>query len=292
MNLVAAGLVGRALADAGGAGNQARARIGSGLGEGAANVGEVMPVTARDVPAGRRVARLHVLARRHGDRAVDRNLVIVPQDIETAEAEMARKTDGFVVDAFHEAAVAGDHPGLVIDQRIAEHRIQMPLGHRHADGHGQPLPQRAGGGLDARQLEILGVAGAWAAKLAELRNVLESRLMIAGQVQQRIDQHRTVARRKHEAVAVGPFRRGGIIFEEIAEQNRRDIGHTHRHAGVPAVGRLDRIHRQHANGVGKALFCDGHYGRFPLLIAPEGDLDVFATGAKPHRVVSRPPMSV
>ena len=38
---------------------------------------------------------------------------------------------------------------------------------------------------------------------------------IAGQVQQRVLQHRAVAVGQHEAVAVGPVRVGGIVLEEV-----------------------------------------------------------------------------
>ena len=120
-----------------------------------------------------------------------------------------------MVDAFHQAAVAGDHPGAVIDQIVAEHRVQMPLGDRHADRHRQALPQRAGGASTPGELEILGMPGAGAAELAEIADVLDRRARIAGQVEQRVDQHRAMARRQHEAVAVGPFGLGGIELQIV-----------------------------------------------------------------------------
>ena len=123
---------------------------------------------------------------------------------------MAGKPDRLVVDAFHQAAVAGDHEGAVIDQLVAIDRVQMPLGDRHADRHRQALPERAGGGFDPGQLEILRVAGARAAELAEVADVLHRRPRVAGQVEQGVDQHRAVAGRQHEAVAVGPVRIGRI----------------------------------------------------------------------------------
>ena len=43
----------------------------------------------------------------------------------------------------------------------------MPLGHGHADGGGQALAQRAGGGLDARRVAVLGVARRVGAELPE-----------------------------------------------------------------------------------------------------------------------------
>ena len=64
--------------------------------------------------------------------------------------------------------------------------------------------------------------------------------LVAGQVQQGVDQHRAVARRQDEAVAVGPVRAAGVELQKFREQHRRHVGHAHRHAGVAAVGLLDR----------------------------------------------------
>ena len=80
---------------------------------------------------------------------------------------MAGEARRLVVDAFHQAAVAGDHPGAVIDQIVAKLGVEVPLGDRHADRHRQALAERPGGRLDAVEQEILGMAGAGAAELAE-----------------------------------------------------------------------------------------------------------------------------
>ena len=86
---------------------------------------------------------------------------------------------------------------------------------------------------------------------------LDRHVRIAGQIEQRIEQHRAVAGRQHEAVAVGPARVGGIEFEELREQHRRDVGHAHRHARMAGLGFLDRVHRQEADGVGHRRVRDG-----------------------------------
>ncbi len=110
-------------------------------------------------------------------------------------------------------------PGVVIDQFVAEAGIEVPLGDRHADRHRQALPQRAGGRLDAVEQEILRVPGAGAAELAEVADVVHRRPRVAGQVQQRVDQHRAVAGRQHEAVAVGPVRIGRIELQDIRDHS-------------------------------------------------------------------------
>ena len=134
---------------------------------------------------------------------------------------MAGKARRLVVDALHQAAVAGDHPGPVIDQIVAEHGVEVALGDRHADRHREALAERPGGRLDAVEQEILGMAGAGRAELAEARDLLDRRLRVAGQMEQRVDQHRAVAGRQDEAVAVGPVRVGGIVLQIFGQQHGR-----------------------------------------------------------------------
>ena len=105
--------------------------------------------------------------------------------------------------------------------------------------------------------EVLRVAGARAAELAEVADLVHRRVRVAGQVEQRVDQHRAVAGREHEAVAVGPVRVGRVELEEFGPQHRGDVGHAHRHARVARVGRLDRVHRQGADGVGHRRVAGG-----------------------------------
>ena len=54
------------------------------------------------------------------------------------------------------------------------------------------------------------------AELAEVLDLLDRHGLVAEQMQQRIEQHRAVAGRQHEAVAVGPVRIGRIEFQEPA----------------------------------------------------------------------------
>ena len=106
---------------------------------------------------------------------------------------MPGQANRFMVDPFHQAAVTGDDPGLVIHQIIVEHRVEMAFRNRHADGGGKALSQRAGRRFDAFQLEIFRMAGTWRAELAEILDILERGPRVAGQVEQRIDQHRAMA---------------------------------------------------------------------------------------------------
>src|SRR6478752_4763376 len=141
-----------------------------------------MTVAFDDMPAGRGIAAGNILAAGKAYRAVDRDLVVVPQNDQAAELQVPGEADRLMVDAFHQAAVAGNHPGVVIDQPVAETGIEVALGEREADRHRQPLAERAGGAFDAFDLEIFGVPSARAAELAEIADVVEGRLGIAGQM--------------------------------------------------------------------------------------------------------------
>ena len=86
-------------------------------------------------------------------------------------------------------------------------------------------------------------------QLPEVPQLLH-RQVVAGQMQQRVLQHRAVAVGKHEAVAIEPVRIGRVVRKVPTPQRDRNLRHAHRHAGMAGVGLLHRIHRQRANGVG------------------------------------------
>ncbi len=165
-------------------------------------------------------------------------------------------------DALHHAAVARERVRPVVDDGMAgpvELRRQQPLAQRHADGVGQPLAQRPGRGLDPRRDPVLGMAGRLRAQLPEAAQLVH-RQVVAGQMQQRVQQHRAVAVGDDEAVAIRPPRIGGIVAQVPVPQGDRDFGHAHRHARVAALRGFDRIHRQGADGVGEQGIGDGGGG--------------------------------
>ena len=133
---------------------------------------------------------------------------------------------------------------------------QQFLGQRHAHAVGQPLAQRAGGGLHAGRFAVFRMPGRGRMQLAEILQIFQGE-RIAGQVQDRIEQHRAVAVGDHETVAVEPVRVGGVVAVKIVEQDFGNIGHAHRHAGVAGVGALNGVHGKGADGVGE-LAAVGH----------------------------------
>ncbi|MNV66264.1 hypothetical protein D3C71_1590090 [compost metagenome] len=166
------------------------------------------------------------------DRAVDRDVVVVPEDDQLVELEVAGKRDGFLADAFHEAAVTGEHIGVVLHQVLAELVAQLTFGDCHADGVGDALAERTGGRLDAGGVAVFRVAGGAGAELAEILDLLDGDVFVARQIEQRIKQHRAMAGRQHEPVAVRPGGILGVEAEEAREEDCRYVSRTHGQAGV------------------------------------------------------------
>ena len=162
---------------------------------------------------------------------------------------MPGEPDRLVADAFHQAAVAAEDVGVVIDDLAAELGGEEALGERHADRVGEPLAERPGGHLDAGREAPLGMPGGAAAELAKMLQLVQRHVGIAEQVQEPVEQHRAVPVRQDEAVAVGPVRRQRIKPQKLGEQHRRDVGHPHRHAGVTRFGLFDGVHRERAQRV-------------------------------------------
>ena len=96
---------------------------------------------------------------------------------------------------------------------------------------------------------IRALAGGLGPELAEILQLLERHGLHAREMQQRVDQHRAVAGREHEAVAVGPGDVGRIELEMARPQHGGRVGHAHRHAGMAGIGALDRVHGQGPDGV-------------------------------------------
>ena len=181
----------------------------------------------------------------HG--AVDGDAVVVEEHAELREPLHARERDRLVAHPLHEAAVARDHPGAVIDQLLAPARAQHLLGHGHAHGGGEALAERARGGLDARRVVDLRMAGGAGAPLAEVPDLIQRHVGIARQMQQRVEQHRAVAGRKHEAVAVGPVGMGCGELQVLGVKDGGHVGHPHRHPRMARVGLGHRVEGERAD---------------------------------------------
>ena len=248
-----------AAADDGPAGDHRRPRIGLRLLDRGANRLGVVAVHLLHVPAADAEAGGHVVGQRDVDRTVVGHAIIVPQEDELAEAQMPRQRDHLLPDALLQAAVADQSVGVMIDDLRPEPLAQESLGDRHPGRVGDALPEQARGHLDAAARVIFGMALAVRPEHPEPLDLLDAHLLVAGQVEQRIDQHRAVAGRLHEAVAVEPQRVLRIELEMVPEQRRRDVGRAERRAGVALARALDRVHGQEADCVGHQPRIDAEH---------------------------------
>ncbi len=168
----------------------------------------VAVLDAQGLPAVGRVTGQDVLGEALLRGPVERDVVVVVEVDELSELQVSGERARLGGDPLHEIAVAHQAERPVIDDRVTrtvEAVGEPALGHRHPDGVGRALAERAGRGLDARRQVELGVAGRPAAPLAERLQVVE-RQVVARQVQQAVEQRAAVARREDEAVPVGPVR--------------------------------------------------------------------------------------
>ncbi len=215
-------------------------------------IGIVTVDVADDLP----VVRFETLGRVVGEPAfhfaVDGDAIVVVEGDQLAQAQGTGQRGDFVGNAFHHAAIAQKHVGVVVDDVVAftvELGAQHFLGQGEAHSVGQALTQRAGSGFDARGVAELRVARRAAVQLTEGLEVVDGDV-VTGQVQQRIDQHRAVAVGQHEAVTIGEVRVARVVLQIIAPKHFGDIRHAHGGTWVAAVGLLHGIHAECTNGVG------------------------------------------
>ena len=136
----------------------------------AVDVGDHVPAVGLEAPG-------RVVDEPGRDRAVDRDAVVVVERDQLVQLPGAGERAGLVADAFHQAAVADEDVGVVVDDRVAvavELGGEQLFGQRHADRVGQALAERAGGGLDAGRDVDFGMARRLAVQLAEVAQLARS----------------------------------------------------------------------------------------------------------------------
>ena len=250
-------LVGAALADVGLRDHERRLAFHlHGAAEHAVDGVEVVTVALEHLPA----IRLETLARIIGEgevgRALDGDVVGVVDEAEPVELEAAGEGACLVGNALLHVAVAAEAPGAVIRDWKS---LFVPaggvhaLGDRHAHGHCHALAERTRGHLDAGAESALGMACAARPHLAEGLELVELEVASAAQMQQGIDERRSVAAGEHEAVAVGPRWVLRVELEKLEPKGRGNVGKTQRNAWVSACGLLHHVGRETADGVGDKL---------------------------------------
>src|SRR5215471_124224 len=112
---------------------------------------------------------------------------------------------------------------------------------------------------------ILGVPRGFAVELAEVTDILEGHRRVtesfvlgvdrlgAGEMEHGPEQHRGVAVREHEPIAVGPDRVLRIEAHDAIPECVHQWRERHRRAGMARLRLLDRIHREGTNGIDRYL---------------------------------------
>jgi len=211
---------------------------------------KVVGVLDRDrVPAIRPEARCDVLAGEAQRRvAVDRDPVVVVEAHEPAEAEVTGQRCRLRRHSLHQVPVGAEREHPVIDHLPAVALAQEPLSQRHADGVAESLAERSGRRLDPGRQPMLRMPGRARSPSAEALD-LGQRKVVAGQMQNAVEQHRTVPGREDEPIPVRPPRIRRVVTQEAGVEEVRHRGHRHRQPGMPGAGLLHRVHAQHADGV-------------------------------------------
>ena len=220
---------------------------------------------------------------------------MIPENNELVQLEMTGQRNRFLADAFHQAAVAGDDIGVMIDEVITEMRIHDALGQRHAHGVGKPLPQRTRRRFDTGGVAVFRMTGRPRTELAEILDFFDGHVFVAGEVQQRIEQHRTMTGGKHETIAVRPVRSLGIEFEEAGIEHGRNVSCAHGKTRVTGIGFFHCFRRQEADCIGHLVgfFRIGHGYRLsrdeemPFLEAGQTKSKRHATHSRCHHGVNK-----
>ncbi len=149
----------------------------------------IMAVNSKRIPAGSGETCRLVGVIGKGNGTVDGDVVVIPEDDELVKLQMARKRDGFLADAFHQATVTGNHIGVMVNKAVAELCVQDALGQRHADSIGNALTKGTGGGLDACGMTIFRVTCGARAQLTEILDFVDGDIFVAREEEQRIKKH-------------------------------------------------------------------------------------------------------
>src|SRR5271155_649091 len=131
---------------------------------------------------------------------------------------------GFLSDPFHKVAIAADGVRVMVDDvmpRAVIARSQPRLRYRHSHAISETLSEWSGRNFHARCPTALRVPRGLAVPLAEVLDLVHGKV-VAGQMQETVQEHRTVTRGQHKTVPVKPLGIGGIELEKFGPQS---VGH-------------------------------------------------------------------
>ena len=197
---------------------------------------DVVALDLDHVPVRNTEAVGDVFADRQVGAAVVGDAVVVPEQHQLGQPLMTGERDHLLPYAFLEAAVS-----IMVDQPVAEASVEVRLGDRHPEGARDALAERSCGEIDAMGRIEFRMAFAMRSELAEALNLVERDGLIAREVEQREQQHRTMAVRQDEAVAVRPGGIGRIELQVAREERRGDFCHAERNTLMAFRGADDGV---------------------------------------------------
>ena len=224
-------------------------RLGPGLLQRLVDLVGHQAVAGHDVPAERAELRRDVVGEGERGGAVDADGIVVVEYGQLAELEVPGERRRLLADALHQAPVAAEAVGAVVDHVAAEGLGEDPFGHRHPDGGAEALAERSRRRLDPLGHAVFRVAGGLRAVLAEVLDLLDRHVLVAGQIEQAVEHHRGMAVRQDDPVAIRPVGGRGVELQVLLVEDGRRIGHAHRRAGMPGVRLLDGVHGKGADAV-------------------------------------------
>lgn len=147
---------------------------GLGLLDGSLNGLEVVVTVldGEDLPTVGLVSLGDILSKGDGSVTVNGDLVVVPDGDQVAELEVASERAGLARDTLHQAAIAEEDVGVVVDEvetGLVEDSSGVSLGNGQTNSVGDALTKRASGNLNTRGVMGLGVTGSPAVDRLEQR---------------------------------------------------------------------------------------------------------------------------
>lgn len=122
-------------------------------------------------------------------------------------------------------------------------------------------------------MAVFGTARRPRAELTEALQFHDGHAWFAARIERRIKQHRAMAGRQPETIAVRPAcAGGGIIVEGVGERHGGDIGGTHRRTRMTRFRLFHRVHGERANGIPHFLMSDFIFVRQLQRFTPRAEL--------------------
>ena len=179
------------------------------------------------------------------------DMIVVIKTDELPELEMSGKRGGFVGDAFHQIAVTGKDIGEVVDDLETGTVVatgQIPFRHGQTHAVSETLAERSRRDFHPGRMSPLRMAGGMASPLPELSDLFE-RKVISRQVEEAIEEHRTMPSGQDKAVPVKPAGVRGVMFQKTSPQHISHGSSAERHSRMSAIGLLNGVDRQEADRI-------------------------------------------